>query len=315
MNVLEASTCYNVTKDSKAAGLKKKIGTEKFIGITAMMMDIMAPVTVLSQFFQTDNVDIALVKVKLEMAVEDLHKIKAMKSPCLTALADDLQNGKFKGHEITSSRASFSLDELCSKFVDKLVENIKSRFPDTSLLSSFGILSLRPLSFLSDEQLRVFGEDELDRLIAHYGEEPKHTWKEEGENQISTSPPIINGDEARQEWALLKRIVKAQHYPRDSLWRLWALISKYHSEDFPNLLILAQLATMLAVHTAGCERGFSSQNLILTPHRNRLTVDHQEELLKVNLGPKRPDFPFEDVLVRWKEEKERKLYSVKYTSN
>ena len=180
----------DVTKDPKAAGLKKKIGTEKFIGITTMMMDIMAPVTVLSQFFQTDNVDIALVKVKLEMAVEDLHKIKAMKSPCLTALADDLQNGKFKGHEITSSRASFSLDELCSKFVDKLVENIKSRFPDTSLLSSFGILSLRPLSFLSDEQLRVFGEDELDQLIAHYGEEAKHAWKEEGENQSANLPVL-----------------------------------------------------------------------------------------------------------------------------
>ena len=34
-----------------------------FISITYMMMDAMAPVTILSQFFQTENVDLALVKV------------------------------------------------------------------------------------------------------------------------------------------------------------------------------------------------------------------------------------------------------------
>ena len=41
-----------------------------------MMMDVMAPVTALSQFFQTENVDIALVKVSymnwssLEFSIE-----------------------------------------------------------------------------------------------------------------------------------------------------------------------------------------------------------------------------------------------------
>ena len=56
----------NISKDPKANGLKKKIGTVKFISITALMMDAMAPVTILSQFLQTENVDIALVKVKLD---------------------------------------------------------------------------------------------------------------------------------------------------------------------------------------------------------------------------------------------------------
>ncbi|CAL8384633.1 unnamed protein product [Gadus morhua 'NCC'] len=44
----------------------------------------------------------------------------------------------------------------------------------------------------------------------------------------------------------------------------WWKQHEYHLPDFPNLTILAQLATTLAVHTAGCERGFSAQNLILT---------------------------------------------------
>lgn len=41
-----------------------QMGTEKFISITYMMMDIMTPITALSQFFQTENVDVALVKVR-----------------------------------------------------------------------------------------------------------------------------------------------------------------------------------------------------------------------------------------------------------
>lgn len=110
----------------------------------------------------------------------------------------------------------------------------------------------------------------------------------------------------------MKKVVEAQHYPKDSMWKLWALVTKYHLKDFPNLTILAQLATTLAVHTAGCERRFSAQNLILTPHRNRLSSEHQEQLLKVNLGPKRSEFPFEDALAKWKEVKQRKLYTMKY---
>ena len=154
-------------------------------------------------------------------------------------------------HQIT--RGTFNLEQLCIKLIDNLISNMHSRFPNTSLLSAFGVLSLRPIAFMS-------------------------------EGLWTTSKPLINAEQTQEEWALVKKVVKAQHYPKDSMWRLWALVTKYHQDDFPNLTILAQLATTLAVHTAGCEQGFSSQNLILTPHRYRLTLEHQEQLLKVNLG-------------------------------
>lgn len=301
----------DVSKDPKANGLKKKIGTDKFITITALMMDVMAPVTVLSQFLQTENVDVALVKVKLDQAIEDLEKIKAMRSPNLTALANDIQGNMYKGeHQIT--RATFNVEQLCIKFIDNLISNMHSRFPNTSLLCAFGVMSLRPIAFMSEEELKVYGEEEMELFIAHYGHEQTHQWKEDGEDHQTTTQPLINAAQTRQEWALVKKVVKAQHYPKDSMWKLWALVTMYHLEDFPNLIILAQLATTLAVHTAGCERGFSSQNLILTPHRNRLSLEHQEQLLKVNLGPERSEFPFGEALAIWKAVKERRLYTMKY---
>lgn len=49
--------------------------------------------------------------------------------------------------------------------------------------------------------------------------------------------------------ALLKKVVKAQHYPRDATWKLWAAVTKHHLKDFPNNTILAQLTITHAVNT------------------------------------------------------------------
>jgi len=80
------------------------------------MIDTMAPVTVLSQFLQTENVDVALVKVKLDFAINNLEKIKEMTSPNLTALASDIQGNMFRGeHQIT--KATFNLAQLWITFI------------------------------------------------------------------------------------------------------------------------------------------------------------------------------------------------------
>ena len=66
------------------------------------------------------------------------------------------------------------------------------------------------------------------------------------------------------------------------MWKLWHLIAKFHPE-FPNLNVLARLALTSSVHTAGCERGFSVQNRILTTFRNRLTIENQQKLMRVKI--------------------------------
>ena len=81
------------------------------------------------------------------------------------------------------------------------------------------------------------------------------------------------------EWRDIKPKIIALKYPRDSLQGLWFLINKYSKEDYLNLIKLAHLALTCPVHTSGCERGFSVQNSILTPVRNRLT--HEMHLLPV----------------------------------
>lgn len=123
------------------------------------------------------------------------------------------------------------------------------RFPDADLLASFGLLSMRPITFLT-EPVNNWGNDKLEALIKHYSNAKTHTW-EDGEEQSTTSEPRIDAAATREEWAQAEAVVKAQLYPRDHLATLWKLISKFHGDQFRNLLKFSQLAITLQVHTAG----------------------------------------------------------------
>ena len=66
---------------------------------------------------------------------------------------------------------------------------------------------------------------------------------------------------------------------------------------YPNLLKLAAFAITCPLQTADCERGFSVQNRILTPLRNRLSIDTQNKLMSVKLG----SVDLAQALTKWKE--------------
>ena len=170
---------------------------------------------------------------------------------------------------------------------------------------------MRPLSFLSEQAVEEYGQKEMATLCHHYGQATTHSWRDDGVENETTVPPLINTEDALREWRLVKQVVRAEQYPQDSMWKLWALIVRFHKKEFPTLTKLAQLGVTLAVQTAGCERGFSAQNFTLTAHRNRLTIDMQERLLRVKLGPARASFPFDSALQKWRASKERRLYELK----
>ena len=118
----------------------------------------------------------------------------------------------------------------------------------------------------------------------------------------------------RNSLKLLKKKPNHNKTKPSCMWQLWNLIVTYHAKDFPNLVTLAQLGLTLAVHTAGCERGFSVQNNILTPSRNRLTPVVQQKLIRVKLGPERVSFNFQAALLKWRAVKDRRIYELKKTN-
>ena len=79
---------------------------------------------------------------------------------------------------------------------------------------------------------------------------------------------------------LVKTIVKSAKYPVDNMPSLWKTITLFHKDEVPEIIKLAQYAFTLPLHTWGCERVFSNQNLIVTRLRSRLIPKISDRLFK-----------------------------------
>ena len=288
------------------------MGTVKFISLTYSLKDIIPIISALNLFFQKENLDVALVKIKIDQCVQDLQKLKDEPGAHMLELNGLLDkttqpSPSYCTHHITGCREN-EISSPIRKFIDNLITNINTRFPDTELIVAFAVLAMRPLSVLSQDELLVWGDDQLNVLLAHYGVEKTKEWVEEREKKEKTSPPIVNLEESKKEWGILKRVVLAEMYPRDDMATLWGLIAKYHQGEFPNLILLATLGITLPVHTSGVERGFSAQNVILTSLRNRLSVETQDMLLRVKCsGHCIKTFSFPKALNKYRQKKRQIL--------
>ncbi|WAR21375.1 hypothetical protein MAR_015349 [Mya arenaria] len=224
----------------------------------------------LNLFFQKKDVDIGCVQVSVEACLSDLNKMlkHEMSSPFLESLSRDMKDNMFKGqHQIKKSK--YNAMTCREQFITALIDNISARFRDKHIMTSFCVLGLRPITFLTDTDLESWGNDSIEVLVRHFGSEMSHTYREDGEERVSTSEPVVDAE------------ATIQQYPRESTSVLWSLIFKFHSHEFPNLTKLASLALTHPVHTSDCERAFSSQNSVTTPLRNRLSPEHCEQLMRI----------------------------------
>ena len=111
-----------------------------------------------------------------------------------------------------------------------------------SIVSAFKVLALRYISFVSREEIHDYGNDMLEILIEHYGKKHK---SEDG---------VIAA--VMREWSIGK-----QRYPCDKMSLLWKIMYQNHKDVFPNLITLAELASILPIHTEDCKRGSLNKTL------------------------------------------------------
>ncbi|XP_045216125.2 zinc finger protein 862-like [Mercenaria mercenaria] len=308
-------TFFAQDKDAKSKGYAKKMVQYDFIATTYMLMDVLPIVTELCLLFQKADLDVSLVKVSVDTCKKELSHIKngtQGKSPHLQKLVnEDLKTDKgkvvFKANHIVQGKQN--IDSIKVKFIDSILSKLDQRFPenDSNIMYAFAVLSMRPISFCSKEDLETWGNEKLEILIKQYGE--KKESKPTEYQPIVTVEPIIIPDETRKEWDQLKPLVLQEGYPRDKMSTLWRLIQQNYKDRFPNLIKLAALALTAPIHTSDCERGFSSQNQVKTSLRNRIGSETVDNLLMIKIqGGKLEEFDFSVPLKLWRE-KQRKLFS------
>ncbi|KAL8568827.1 hypothetical protein ACOMHN_035590 [Nucella lapillus] len=179
-------TYFSSREDSRSKGLYRKLSDYKFPAVLAILMDILPSLAQLSMVLQKQDLDIACVQPALNGLKNKLKTARSGKAHYQIGLLDKLVKEKNSDGEIigakykkkqlrfaTNVRSSTKeIEEIRVSFCDNLTKNIEDRFPrqSTDVASAFGVLGMRPMSFLSADERAEYGLKELSLLTDFYGQ-------------------------------------------------------------------------------------------------------------------------------------------------
>ena len=180
-------------------------------------------------------------------------------------------------------------------YIDKVIANLKDRFADNGVLSLFQIFV--PACIVRAERegaqtLLKFGLKELNDLLDKYEKSLK-----------------LDRDDCVSEYKQYRRLVLGRYSTLNLSACVEAMFRNYQ-QIIPNVCKLLEVAVLIPMSSVPCERGFSTQNLILTRFRTRLSTQALNDLMRISEdGPSFKQFDFNRAVTTWKKEKVRKLYA------
>ena len=306
--------------DPTAVGLRKVLAHYNFFGSLLLLDDVLSAVNRLSLAFQRTVVDLTIISPLLDSALLTLEKLKQEPaadfetrvkklvdrtttevsklrcSPELEAEQEDSEpdSDEFELVHIQHNEPAQFEVLVCQAFIAKVITNLQERFPQVDLLESFTIFD--PSGLLGQDFLAL---DKLKILLDHYSED----------NVLG-----IDRDACIREYAEFSTLIKS-HTTFSLCKSLQDLAREFLSRDslcelFPCVSKLIVRALVLPVCTADCERCFSTMKCIKTDLRNRMNTATLDKLLRIRIeGPDMGKFNFKEAVTRWKDKKNRRLFS------
>ena len=142
----------------------------RFLVILHMMMDILPSVSQLSLIFQKTDVDVSAIQPSVDSLKEKLKNVERGKGHFQREFIEvvekikhkesgDLKGVKFKKVDLCFGKSFTDTAKECenirNEFCTALLKNIEERFPSESMdiAMAFHVLGMRPLSFLSSEDI------------------------------------------------------------------------------------------------------------------------------------------------------------------
>ena len=106
-----------------------------------------------------------------------------------------------QGNYISQSTCCIDLNliseitNLCCDFITDISIDFFYQVSFLRPYNAFSILALRPVSFLSNEELNSFGEGEIDTQCKFYGERRTVEWSDEEGSHRNSSEAVISAEE------------------------------------------------------------------------------------------------------------------------
>ncbi|GES83200.1 zinc finger protein 862-like [Rhizophagus clarus] len=306
--ILEITTTLSFQRQQSVFDLYSKLCNWKVLAFLHFLYDILGHLMELSKMFQRRYIifsDIdpiinsTIQKIQYEyLEVDDdgNQKLSAHLNNFLSKAPPAKETFIGNHHILFESQDEVDLQVDIMEFAAAVICEINDRFPHRSILSSMKIMN--PIEWpKNNESLNDYGEKELEELIDFYGVA----------NEPNYPIPIIDADAIRDEWDNFKAIILA-NYRNLSIDDLLPLLFQYHSDMYPNILVLISIFYSIPFSSVDCERGFSRQNLIKTDICNQLNNDTLHILMMVGLhNVNLIEFNFDNALRIWYQSCKRRI--------
>lgn len=306
--ILEIATTLPFQRQQSIFDLYSKICNWKVLAFLYFLYDILGHLMELSKMFQRKYIMFSDINPIINSTIQKIqHEYLDVDNDGNQKLSTHLNDFLLKvppagdsfigdHHILFKHQDEVDLQVDIMDFAAAVICEINDRFPHRSILSAMKIMN--PIEWPKNkESLNDYGEKELEELIDFYGIA----------NEPNYPMPIIDADAIRDEWDNFKVIILA-NYENLPINDLLPLLFQYHSDMYPNILILIDIFYSIPFSSVDCERGFSRQNLIKTDIRNQLNNNTLHMLMTVGLhNVNLMEFNFSNALQIWYQRCNRRI--------
>ena len=265
---------------ASAGGLLKAVKSSKFAYLTWFLSDALDILTTLCLSFQRSDLNIADVGPLVVSCRQSIKSLKTRPGAHLESLLGGYNETEgmlsvVQGeHTIAlplSERQVLSLHSTANQFLQSVCDNLSARFPDMEIVDALAIFDPRNLPAPGTEALDTFGLDAVGTLVCHFRD------MEDPGGSILLRPAQV-----QCEWRICRSLMSTSY--RDKTLEEFATeFCRRHAPTLGQIWILLAIAATLPASTAGCERGFSTQNRLKTKLRNRLPEGKLELLMRLSI--------------------------------
>ena len=137
-----------------------------------------------------------------------------------------------------------------------------------------------------------YGQGELKVLLDHY------------QPAADNHENLLNRDRCFSDFLPFKHYTR--HCYNMSFVEYTQHVVETLADQYPDFVVLAQLALCVPLNSASCERGFSAQNLNKTKSRNRLGQGTLQDIMRITVnGPHFADFDYSEPARKFRAMKDR----------
>ncbi|KAF3844475.1 hypothetical protein F7725_007638 [Dissostichus mawsoni] len=292
---MEEASNRKTEEGAKCVGYLKVLKSAKFVDGLHFMVDVLEVLANVSLAFQSNDLFIYDVDVKLCEARIKLEGLKHNRGDVYTGYMATCKDGKFdsknNGH-ITSLKGTGIPETVKNSFLENSVKFLEKRFSflkDTPF-SDFHVLDPRNVP-RSDAQLATYGDVQVMNMVTHF-------------ESVLSEEEVTN---IPRQWPALKaRLKYRQRQPPKEV--ISDLLTENHP-DVKDVLVLVYIMVTLSPSSAAVERGFSLMNLIKTSRKSQMTNETLGSLMRVShITTTVAEFDPEPAIQKWKTSAKTKRY-------